>query len=64
MLQKVESAIEVIAEAIEKGMTQRAKSEKEIDEKSDSLVETSAKLNIISAKLTTIKEKALGGSSD
>ncbi len=64
MLQKVESAIEVIAEAIEKGMTQRAKSEKEIDERSNSLVETSAKLNIISARLTTIKEKALGGSSD
>jgi GTP-binding protein EngB required for normal cell division len=61
MLQKIDVAIEGISAAMEKGMTQRTKSEKEIAERRNSLVETSGKLDMIGGRLAKIKEKARGG---
>jgi GTP-binding protein EngB required for normal cell division len=60
MLRKIDTAIEGIGAAIEKGITQRSKSEGEIFERKNVILETSAKLDVMGAKLSDIHEKAEG----
>jgi GTP-binding protein EngB required for normal cell division len=60
MLRKIDTAIEGIGAAIEKGMAQRSKGEREVFERKNVILETSAKLDAIGAKLTNIREKAAG----
>ncbi|MEW6408705.1 MAG: dynamin family protein [Nitrospirota bacterium] len=57
MLQRIEATIEGISTAIEKGMNQRTKGEKEVVERKQALLETAQKLNRLSAKLIEIKGK-------
>jgi GTPase SAR1 family protein len=64
MLRKIDAAIEGISAAVGKGMTQRSKSEKDITARKNALVETFAKLTIISAKLAKIKENVKEVTSD
>jgi GTPase Era involved in 16S rRNA processing len=61
MLRKIDTAIEGIGSAIEKGMKQRTRSEKEIAERKNALLETSRKVDILGARLSRIRESAQGG---
>jgi hypothetical protein len=62
MLQKIEAAIEGIGSAIEKGMTQRTKSEHEVEARKQVLAETAEKLDEIKDRLTHIRAAADGSS--
>lgn len=60
MLQKIDATIEGIVNAIEKGMTQRTKSEQEVEARKQSLAETAEKLNEIRGRLAGIRISADG----
>jgi GTPase SAR1 family protein len=62
MLRKIDTAIEGIGAAIEKGMKQRTRSEKEIAKRKNALLETSRKVDILGARLSMIRKSAQGGS--
>jgi hypothetical protein len=62
MLRKIDTAIEGIGSAIEKGMKQRTRSEKEIAKRKNALLETSRKVDILGARLSMIRKSAQGGS--
>lgn len=55
MLQKIEATIEGISTAIEKGMNQRSRGEKEVEERKQVLSGMMQKLNKINERLTEIK---------
>ncbi|WP_333653185.1 hypothetical protein [Dissulfurispira sp.] len=58
MLQKIEATIEGISTAIEKGMNQRSRGEKEVEKRKQALLKMSEKLNETGDKLMYIKEQA------
>jgi GTP-binding protein EngB required for normal cell division len=57
MLQKIEATIEGIETAIKKGMEQRSRGEKEVEERKQVLMEVLKRLNEIGDRLMHIKEK-------
>ncbi len=57
MLQRIETTIEGISTAIEKGMSQRVKGEEEVEKRRQELSETARKLDGIKHKLLEIKEQ-------
>lgn len=57
MLQRIEATIEGISTAIEKGMSQRSKGEKEVEEGKSIIVDVLQKLNGIMEKLLNIKKQ-------
>jgi GTPase Era involved in 16S rRNA processing len=57
MLQRIEATIEGIGTAIEKGMNQRGKGEKEVEETKQELSDAAQKLNDVRGKLLKIKEQ-------
>lgn len=58
ILQRIEATIEGISTAIEKGMNQRSRGEKEVEERKQVLLKISEKLNEIGDKLMYIKKQA------
>jgi GTP-binding protein EngB required for normal cell division len=58
MLQKIDAAIEGISAAIEKGMKQRTKGEKEIEARKQALAQTVEKLDEIKERLMRIRTEA------
>jgi small GTP-binding protein len=58
MFQKIDATIEGIANAIEKGMTQRSKGAQEVEERKRLLAETTGKLDEIKSRLVRIKAAA------
>lgn len=56
MLQRIEATIEGISTAIEKGMNQRSKGEKEVEKRKHELSEAVQKLDDVRGKLMEIKE--------
>jgi GTP-binding protein EngB required for normal cell division len=60
MLQKIDATIEGISAAIGKGMTQRTKSEQEVEARNQSLARTAEKLDIITTRLIAIKAQVRG----
>jgi len=63
MLQKIDAAIEGIAAAIEKGMTQRSKSEHEVRKRTQALAETMRQLDEIKDMLVRIRTTAEGANN-
>jgi peptidoglycan hydrolase CwlO-like protein len=61
MLRRIDETIEGISAAIEKGMTQRTKSEQNVRESKNELAETARKLNEIKEKLMRVRMAADGG---
>lgn len=59
MLQKIDATIEGIESAIKKGMNQRSRGEKEVEERKQILMEMSQRINEIGDKLMYIKEQAV-----
>ncbi len=59
MLRRIEATIEGISTAIEKGMAQRSRGEKEVEETKQALLEMSQKLNETGNRLMQIKEQAV-----
>lgn len=59
MLQKIDATIEGISTAIEKGMNQRSRGEKEVKERKQVLLKMLENLNEISNRLMQIKEQAV-----
>ncbi|MFN3478932.1 MAG: dynamin family protein [Thermodesulfovibrionales bacterium] len=59
MLQRIDATIEGIETAIKKGMEQRNRGEKEVEERKQILLETSQKLNEIGDRLMYIKEQVV-----
>ncbi|MCL5062887.1 MAG: hypothetical protein M0Z70_14215 [Nitrospiraceae bacterium] len=57
MLQKIDATIEGISTAIEKGMNQRSRGEKEVEERKQTLLGISDKLDNIKDSLIRIKEQ-------
>jgi GTPase Era involved in 16S rRNA processing len=57
MLQRIEATVEGITTAIEKGMNQRSKGEKEVEERKMALLEIAQKLDSMRNALVSIKEK-------
>ncbi|MDA8242094.1 MAG: dynamin family protein [Nitrospiraceae bacterium] len=60
MLQRIEATIEGIGTAVEKGMTQRSKSEGEVERRSEELRESLLALDEMRDRLTNIKNYAEG----
>ena len=60
MLQRIEATIEGIGTAVEKGMTQRSKSEEEVERRSEELRESLLALDEMRDRLTNIKNHAEG----
>ena len=60
MRQRIEATIEGIGTAVEKGLTQRSKSEEEIEKRSRELAEALQKLDDMKDRLTNIKNYAQG----
>jgi FKBP-type peptidyl-prolyl cis-trans isomerase 2 len=58
MLQRIDATIEGISTAIEKGINQRSRGEKEVEERKQVLLEMSQKLNETGNRLMYIKEQA------
>lgn len=58
ILQRIEATIEGISTAIEKGMNQRSRGEKEVEERKQVLLKISEKLNEIGDKLMYIRKQA------
>lgn len=58
MLQRIEATIEGISIAVEKGMNQRSKGEKEVEERKQILFEITKKLDTIKNRIIKIKEQA------
>lgn len=61
MLQKIDTAIDGIGAAIEKGMAQKSKGEREVSARQRILTEEAHKLHIIGSRLATIRGHATGG---
>jgi len=59
MLQRIEATIEGISTAIEKGMNQRAKGEREVEGRKEALMETTKKLYELKNKLIEIKGQVM-----
>jgi GTPase SAR1 family protein len=57
MFQRIEATIEGISKAIEKGVNQKSKGEKAVEERKASLLETEKKLNEIKINLERIKHR-------
>jgi GTPase SAR1 family protein len=60
MLQRIEATIEGIGTAVEKGMTQRNRSEEEVEKRSEELRESLLALDEMRDRLTSIKNHAEG----
>ncbi|MDH5202449.1 MAG: hypothetical protein OEW69_04230, partial [Nitrospirota bacterium] len=61
MLQRIEATIEGISTAIEKGMNQKSKGEKAVEERKVFLFETEQKMNEIKEKLVKIRQQVSQG---
>jgi len=59
MFQRIEATIEGISKAIEKGMSQKSKGERAVEERKAILVETEKKMNEIKENLIKIKQQVL-----
>jgi hypothetical protein len=57
MFQRIEATIEGISKAIEKGMSQKSKGEKAVEERKASILKTEEKLNEIKINLERIKHQ-------
>ena len=57
MLQRIEATIDGIGNAVEKGMTQRIKGEREVEERKRELSDTALKLDEIKKRLVSIRER-------
>lgn len=57
MLQRIEATIEGISSAIEKGMAQRSKGEKEVEERKAVLIENEKKMNGVKEKLIQLQRQ-------
>jgi len=58
MLQRIEATIEGIGAAVEKGMSQRASGEREVEERKKALSETTRKLDGIRERLANIRQSS------
>ena len=59
MFQRIEATIEGLSKAIEKGMSQKSKGERAVEERKAILVETEKKMNEIKENLIKIKQQVL-----
>jgi FKBP-type peptidyl-prolyl cis-trans isomerase 2 len=57
MLQRIEATIEGISTAIDKGMSQKSKGEKAVEERKAGLLENEHKMNEITEKLIKIRQQ-------
>lgn len=57
MLQRIEATIEGISTAIDKGMSQKSKGEKAVEERKEGLLENEHKMNEIREKLIKIRQQ-------
>jgi hypothetical protein len=57
MFQRIEATIEGIAKAIEKGMSQKSKGEKAVEERKAVLLEAERRMNEIKDKLIKIRQQ-------
>jgi hypothetical protein len=59
MFQRIEATIEGISKAIEKGISEKSKGERAVEERKAILVETEKKMNEIKENLIKIKQQIL-----
>lgn len=58
MLQKIEATVEGIASAVEKGMSQRARGEREVEERRTALLAGLEKMDDVKKELSSVRERA------
>jgi GTPase SAR1 family protein len=61
MFERIEATIKGISSAIEKGMNQKSKGEKAVEERKAALLETQDRMDVIRDKLVTIREQVSDG---
>ena len=61
MFKRIEATIEGISKAIEKGISEKSKGEKAVEERKGVLLETQERMNVIRDKLITIKQQVSDG---